>query len=96
MNRESEQNSGRGGLGWVALVASAPLLYVLSLGPVGALIKNNSSAEDVARRFYYPVIWLDKNTPLKYPLRLTVTSGAFTDASSTTRFRVGPGSLTCR
>ena len=68
MDREPEQQSGRGGLGWVGMMVSATILYVLSLGPVGALTQHNAAATNIARAFYYPVVWLDNHTPLKVPI----------------------------
>ena len=46
-----------------------PLLYILSLGPVVYVLQlTNGAGADFAEAFYYPVIWLHDNTPLKEPL----------------------------
>jgi hypothetical protein len=71
MNPAREENSGRGLAIWVALIVSAPLFYALSVGPVGALTKNMpSSKTKMVRRFYYPLIWLHDNTPLRRPIEV--------------------------
>jgi hypothetical protein len=67
MDDESDPKSGP--TGWIILVAAAPLLYILSIGPVGALTKNKpTSTVNMVRKVYYPVIWLHDHTPLKGPI----------------------------
>ena len=67
MDDESEHKSGP--TGWIILVAAAPLLYILSIGPVGALTKNKAtSTVNMVRKVYYPVVWLHDQIPLKGPI----------------------------
>jgi len=68
MNRESEHRVDGSGLAWVAMIAAAAVVYVLSVGPIGALTKNNGAATNAARIFYSPVIWLLDKTPLQKPI----------------------------
>ena len=69
MSEENERESGRGGGPiWIMLVAALPILYVLSIGPVGALTKNNANSRLTVRAVYYPVMLLHDHTPLKKPL----------------------------
>jgi hypothetical protein len=46
----------------------APVLYVLSIGPVVALVEKTGVGEDAAKVFYLPVVWLHDHTPLEKPL----------------------------
>jgi hypothetical protein len=68
MSEGHEGESSRGGLGWALAVAFVPLLYVLSVGPVGAIAKNNTNALPAVRAFYSPVAWLHDHTLLQKPL----------------------------
>jgi hypothetical protein len=69
MSEEHERESGRrGGFFWLMVVAAGTLLYVLSLGPAGAIANHNPSSYDLLRVAYYPVIWLHDYTPLEKPL----------------------------
>ena len=45
-----------------------PVLYVLSIGPVVALVEATGVGREASKVFYAPVIWLHHNTPLKEPL----------------------------
>ena len=68
MSEGHEQESRRGGLSWVTLVAFVPVLYALSIGPVGAITKNKPNIPAALRTFYYPLGWLHDHTPLEKPL----------------------------
>ncbi len=46
----------------------APVLYVLSIGPVVALVQQTGQSHDAVEAIYAPVIWLHDHTPLKEPL----------------------------
>jgi hypothetical protein len=64
---DQEAKTGPGGFGWI--VAIAPLLYLLSLGPVVALTNNKPPAtQNIVRTLYFPIIWLHNHTPLKKPI----------------------------
>jgi hypothetical protein len=68
MSEAHEQESGTsGGLSWILLLV-LPLLYVLSIGPVGAFAKGNPGLFTKTRVIYYPVILLHNHTPLRKPL----------------------------
>src|SRR5690242_10563590 len=61
----------------IAFVLVAVLLYALSMGPVGALLKSLPSrspgarfAADVYQTIYYPMFWLRNRTPLGVPIDL--------------------------
>ena len=73
---EAEQTAGsRSSSGWlVTFVVVAPLLYVLSIGPVAALLSRTNSGVSVGtlRKIYAPVIWLHDHTLLKQPLEAYV------------------------
>jgi hypothetical protein len=61
--------------GWlITFLVSLPLLYVLSIGPVAAVVSRtqNSQSLDVLRNIYAPVIWLHEHTILKKPLEAYV------------------------
>lgn len=77
MSHEHPQESRRSSLGWFGLVVFLPLLYVLSIGPVGAMAFNNPKAIDGLRKFYAPVIWLHDHTPVKKPLETYVELWGF-------------------
>ncbi len=69
MERRSEQESGRSIWTWLMLIWCAFILYVLSIGPTAALVKNAGwPTIEVALSVYAPVIWLYEHTPLKGPL----------------------------
>lgn len=71
MNPPSEENSGRSLAIWVALVVALPFIYALSVGPAGALTKNMPpSTIQKVRQFYYPLVWLHENTPLRRPIEV--------------------------
>jgi hypothetical protein len=70
MNEAEEQihrsSSSGGTLAWFLL--AAPLLYILSIGPVAAIWVKTQSRVAPLETFYAPVIWLHDHTPLKEPL----------------------------
>ena len=76
MSQAVEHESRPRGLPWATTIAFVPLLYILSIGPVGALTKN-SSAYSAVRRFYSPVRWLHDHTLLKRPLEAYVNLWGF-------------------
>jgi hypothetical protein len=55
-----------GTLAWFIL--AAPLLYILSVGPVAAIWIKFKLPEAPLETFYAPLIWLHGHTPLKEPL----------------------------
>jgi hypothetical protein len=71
MDQSIECQSNRGVPGWILLSAALPFVYVLSIGPVGAITKSGSGTTlGNVRTFYAPVIWLHDRTPLKRPLEI--------------------------
>ena len=65
MEQEREQERGRGGAGWISLLAFAPLLYVLSIGPAAALSRHSSGfVINQVKTVYQPLIWLHDHTPV--------------------------------
>lgn len=50
------------------LILAAPLLYVLSVGPVAAIWIKYQLPVPPLEAFYAPLIWLHDHTPLKDPL----------------------------
>jgi hypothetical protein len=65
----SEEKERSGSLVWViGVLALAPLLYVLSIGPVVMLCERAGVNGGAVRMVYAPVIWLHNNTPLQKPL----------------------------
>jgi hypothetical protein len=58
---------------WLAWLAALPIVYVLSIGPVALIAKNNPPETAVLRKVYAPVIWLHENTPLRKPLEMYVS-----------------------
>ncbi len=56
----------------IVLVLSVifPILYLLSIGPVGAATKSSKNEATLlaVQKIYRPVIWLRENTNLKKPL----------------------------
>jgi hypothetical protein len=69
MERESGRRTGYSLWTWLVLVWTSFVFYVLSIGPVAALLKDaNWSTIEIALAFYAPVIWLYDHTPLKGPL----------------------------
>jgi hypothetical protein len=52
----------------VAIVFAILVLYVLSVGPVGAVVEHSGRGQEVASIFYAPLTWLHQNTVLKRPL----------------------------
>lgn len=52
---------------WLVAVCLAPVLYLLSFGPV-IHFGEKVIGQDVLRAAYAPVVWLHANTPLKGPI----------------------------
>ena len=75
MSQEREQKSGQGRLTWVTIVVIVPVLYVLSIGPVGSVTKTPTP---FLAQLYYPVKWLHDHTPLKKPLEAYARFWGFT------------------
>jgi len=73
---EAEQSSdAKGSSGWLILfVIVVPLLYVLSIGPVAAVVSrtNDTRIINSLEKVYAPVIWLHDHTILKKPLEAYV------------------------
>ena len=73
---EADQTADtKGSAGWfVIFVVVIPLLYVLSIGPVAALVSrtNTGRGASVLTKVYAPVIWLHEHTILKKPLEAYV------------------------
>lgn len=68
---QSESSDRRGSSSWAYWIIALPLIYILSIGPVGALTKKSSPPTmQKVRMVYYPVIWLHDHTPLKKPLEI--------------------------
>lgn len=66
---EPQGNDASKGIPWPVFVVMLPLLYVLSIGPVGALTKSGSNNVLAwVRGIYAPVVWLHDHTLLKKPL----------------------------
>ena len=61
----AEPKSSIGGFWWLAAL---PLLYVLSIGPVGLAAERIGTDPIVIWRFYAPIVWLHGNTFLRKPL----------------------------
>jgi hypothetical protein len=54
---------------WLAVALMvAPVLYILSVGPVVYVIERTGTGDDAARVVYAPLEWLAANTPLRGPL----------------------------
>jgi hypothetical protein len=73
---ETDQNpESKGSSGWFPVfVLVAPLLYVLSIGPVVAIAERTNSTQslELLKIVYAPVIWLHDHTFLKEPLEAYV------------------------
>ena len=67
MSPESKR-TGSGAAVALLIAILLPILYVLSIGPVVALVEKTGVGDEAARVFYAPVIWLHDNTPLEKPL----------------------------
>ena len=72
MSEEVEQHSQKhhgNVMIWAMLI---PMVYVLSIGPVEALInrggRHRQMIMTVCKTVYAPLVWLHGNTPLKQPL----------------------------
>lgn len=67
--------NARGSSGWLIIfVIVVPLLYVLSIGPVAAVLSRTKSPQrlQILEKIYAPVIWLHGHTILKEPLEAYV------------------------
>ncbi|OYW29072.1 MAG: hypothetical protein B7Z47_05205 [Chthoniobacter sp. 12-60-6] len=67
ISRTSDKNTA----GLMAVLLLLPLVYLLSIGPMGFLLEKfhvPMSMRSYVLAFYRPVIWLHNNTPLKQPL----------------------------
>ena len=51
-----------------APVVLAPVLYVLSIGPVAFVIERTGKGKESALTLYAPRLWLAENKPLRKPL----------------------------
>ena len=67
MSGEHERKSGRGG-GLIWFFLAAAVLYVLSVGPAGALARKNTKLVAVVVAVYTPLRWFHDYTPLGNPL----------------------------
>lgn len=65
---DSPQRSSSSAVLLCAVVLLAPVLYVLSMGPVVALVERGSLPHEPIEFFYAPVIWLHNHTALEKPL----------------------------
>ncbi|PTX99685.1 hypothetical protein DB346_17840 [Verrucomicrobia bacterium LW23] len=52
-------------VGWIV---AALILYVLSFGPVIALVEHYQVGREQAEYFYAPIIWAAHNTSMHYPI----------------------------
>jgi hypothetical protein len=77
MNEGCEQELRSDKSSWILFAACAPLVYLLSLGPVGAITKNMPKTYAMVRRLYSPVRWLHDHTLLKKPLEAYVNLWGF-------------------
>ena len=69
MSTESEKGSHA--MAWVVTLMLVPVLYVLSIGPVGYLADRLKTPRSIVERillFYAPVKWLRDHTYLEGPL----------------------------
>lgn len=69
MDEEQEQDSKRSSSALLIWLVAVPLLYVLSIGPVGTIaVESHLISLNLVQTFYAPVIWLRNNTPMRGPL----------------------------
>lgn len=71
----SQAADSKGSSGWLIIfVVAIPLLYVLSIGPVAAVVSRsqNTQSMNLFGKVYAPVIWLHEHTILKEPLEAYV------------------------
>ncbi len=71
MNDEPIPNKGSSTAAWAAVLVMLPLVYMLSMGPVGYVVQRFSvpaTMHGPALKFYGPVIWLHDHTSLKGPI----------------------------
>jgi len=69
---EIDDDASDHGSAWLAWLVAMPIVYVLSIGPVGLIAKNHPGETAILRKVYAPVIWLHENTPLRKPLEMYV------------------------
>ena len=67
-----DEESDRGSA-WVVWLIALPIVYILSIGPVAMITKNNPREAAAMRKVYAPVIWLHEYTVLRKPLELYVS-----------------------
>ena len=67
-SKEEVHRPDRSGGTLVWFFLAAPLLYVLSIGPVFKFGGKPPLSLEFVEAFYAPVIWLHDHTPLKKPL----------------------------
>jgi hypothetical protein len=70
---EKHDESGGAGTLWLAAAMALvlfflPGIYVLSIGPVVAVVERADAGREVVQVIYAPVIWLHDHTALKEPL----------------------------
>ena len=67
---------------WLAVaLVLAPVLYMLSCGPVAYMVERTDTGRTVADVAYRPVIWLHRNMPLRKPIDVYITTCARAGAS---------------
>ncbi len=68
MSQSRYEGLKREALTWAAWVAFMAVVYVLSVGPVGAVVQKKSANRAIFTTFqvvYYPVFYLHDRTPLR-------------------------------
>jgi hypothetical protein len=73
MKQQPNRNSSKAANIWplaavLLMLLFAPVFYVLSIGPVVAMVQQTGQSHDAVEAIYAPVIWLHDHTPLKEPL----------------------------
>jgi len=71
MNQENDESPRHSRTTWLSLVVFIPFIYVLSVGPVLKVLESaghNAASQRFIETFYYPLILLYDNTPLRSPL----------------------------
>lgn len=72
----SEPRGAKRGLAFVAaLGVGLPVLYLLSVGPVAAIMEKTNGFGGMIPRgfmiiFYWPIIWLYENTFMRHPIEV--------------------------
>ena len=72
MDQECHDKPGQGkGQGILVWLIFAPIIYIVSVGPVGALTKNSPNPTyRLVCAFYHPLVWLCDHTLLKQPIEV--------------------------